>query len=155
MFSRRALETLTAAITGAFGIAIAVQSLDNGIGWSSAGVESGTFPFITGAIVAVGSLYNLVRGWLRGRGIAVNRVAFRRTAALFLPAAVFVAAIPLLGMYVASAAYLLVSLHVQSGLPLLRSVLIAVVSAIGLYAVFEWSFQVALPHGLLGAWLER
>ena len=25
---------------------------------------------------------------------------------------------------------------------------------IGLYFVFEWSFQVALPHGLLGAWLE-
>jgi hypothetical protein len=154
MFSRRALEALTAVLTGAFGIAIAVQSLDNGIGWSSAGVESGTFPFITGAIVTAGSLYNLVRGWLRGREIIVHRSAFRRTAALFLPAAVFVAAIPLLGLYVASAAYLLVSLHFQSRVPLLRSIVIAVVAAVGLYAVFEWAFQVSLPHGLLGAWLE-
>jgi hypothetical protein len=29
------------------------------------------------------------------------------------------------------------------------------VVTVGLYVVFEWSFQVALPHGLLGAWLER
>jgi len=154
MFSRQALEALTAAITGAFGIAIAVQSLDNGIGWSSGGVESGTFPFMTGVIVTAGSLYNLVRGWLRGREIVVDRNAFRRTAALFLPAAVFVALIPLLGLYVASALYLLVSLRVQSQVSLLRSVLIAVVAAVGLYAVFEWSFQVSLPHGLLGAWLD-
>ena len=154
MFSRRALEALTAAITGAFGIAVIVQSLDNGIGWSTAGVESGTFPFMTGLIVAAGSLYNLVRGWLRGREIIVDRVAFRRTVALFLPAAVFVAVIPLVGIYVASAGYLLATLRMQSGLSWLRALAIAVVVAIGLYVVFEWSFQVALPHGLLGAWLE-
>jgi len=150
MFSRRALEALTAAITGAFGLAVVVQSLDNGIGWSTAGVDSGTFPFMTGLIVTAGSLYNLVRGWLRGREIIVDRVAFRRSLALFVPAAVFVAVIPAVGMYVASAAYLLFTLRQQSGLSLLRSIVIAVVVAAGLYGVFEWSFQVALPHGLLG-----
>lgn len=155
MFSRRALEALTAAITGAFGIAVMVQSLDNGIGWSTAGVESGTFPFMTGLIVAVGSLYNLGRGWLRGREIIVGRVAFRRSVALFLPAVAFVAVIPLVGTYVGSAAYLLFTLRQQSGLSLLRSAAIAAVVAVGLYVVFEWSFQVALPHGLLGAWLEH
>ena len=153
MFSRRALEALTAAITGAFGLAVVVQSLDNGIGWSAAGVESGTFPFMTGLIVTAGSLYNLVRGWLRGREIIVDRVAFRRSLALFVPAAIFVAVIPAVGMYVASAAYLLFTLRQQSGLSLLRSIVIAVVVAAGLYGVFEWSFQVALPHGLLGDWL--
>ena len=155
MFSRRALAALTAAITGAFGIAVIVQSLDNGIGWSTAGVESGTFPFMTGLIVAAGSLYNLVRGWLRGREIIVDRVAFRRSVALFLPAVVFVGLIPLLGMYVTSAGYLLFTLRQQSGLSWLRALAISVVVAIGLYVVFEWSFQVALPHGLLGAWLEH
>lgn len=155
MFTRRALEALTAALTGAFGIAVVVQSLDNGIGWSTAGVESGTFPFMTGLIVAVGSLYNLVRGWLRGREIIVDRTAFRRTVALFLPAAVFVAVIPLVGLYVGSAGYLLFTLRWQSKLTLLRALAIAIVVTAGLYVVFEWSFQVALPHGLLGAWLER
>jgi hypothetical protein len=154
MFSRRALEALTAAITGAFGIAIVVQSLDNGIGWSTAGVESGTFPFMTGLIVVAGSLYNLVRGWLRGRAVMVTRVEFGRTVALFLPAVVFVALIPLLGMYVTSALYLLGTLRLQSGMSLVRSAVIAVAAAVGLYLVFEWSFQVSLPHGLLGAWLD-
>jgi len=154
MFSRRALEALTAAITGAVGIAIVIQSLDNGIGWSSAGVESGTFPFMTGLIVVAGSLYNLARGWMRGREIMVTAVEFRRTVALFLPAVVFVALIPLLGMYVTSALYLLATLRLQNGMSLLRSALVAVVVSVGLYLVFEWSFQVALPHGLLGAWLE-
>jgi len=154
MFSRRTLEALTAAITGAFGLAIVVQSLDNGIGWSSAGVESGTFPFMTGLIVVLGSLYNLVRGWLRGHEILVTAVEFRRSVALFLPAAVYVAVIPLLGMYVASAVYLLVTLRWQNGMSLARSAIIAVVAAVGLYLVFEWSFQVSLPHGLLGAWLD-
>jgi hypothetical protein len=154
MFSRRALEALTAAITGAFGIAIVVQSLDNGIGWSSAGVESGTFPFMTGLIVAVGSLYNFVRGWLRGSEFLVTRVEFRRTVALFVPAAVYVAAIPLLGLYVASALYLLGTLRLQNRVSLLASAVIAVVASVSLYFVFEWSFQVSLPHGLLGTWLD-
>ena len=154
MFSRRALEALTAAITGVFGLAIVVQSLDNGIGWSSAGVESGTFPFMTGAIVVAGSLYNLVRGWRAGRETMVTRQQLRRALALFMPAAVYVAAIPLLGMYVATASYLFVVLRWQNELAWWRCLIIAVAVSVGLYGVFEWSFQVALPHGLLGAWLE-
>ena len=38
MVSRRSLETATAILTGAFGAAVVVSSLDNGIGWSSAAV---------------------------------------------------------------------------------------------------------------------
>jgi Na+/H+ antiporter NhaC len=110
---------------------------------------------MTGLIVVTGSLYNLARGWLRGREIMVTAVEFKRTMALFLPAVVFVALIPLLGMYVTSALYLLGTLRLQNGLSLVRSAAVAVVVSAGLYLVFEWSFQVALPHGLLGAWLER
>ena len=44
MVSRRSLETATAVLTGAFGAAVVVSSYGNGIGWSAAGVDSGTFP---------------------------------------------------------------------------------------------------------------
>src|SRR6516225_8236085 len=64
MISRRALELATAVLTGSFGVAVVVSSLDNGIGWSSEGVDAGTFPFLTGLIIVAGSLYNLVRGVL-------------------------------------------------------------------------------------------
>lgn len=154
MISRRSLEAATAILTGAFGATVMVSSLDNGIAWTSSGVESGTFPFITGTIIVAASLYNLVRGWLRATGIVVTRDGLRRSAALFLPAAVYVALIPLLGMYVASAGYLFATLRFQSGLKSVRSVLIAVVAAVALYLVFERAFQVSLPHGWLGAVLD-
>src|SRR5882757_9152704 len=67
MVSGRSLEAATALTTGAFGAAVVVSSLDNGIGWSAAGVESGTFPFIVGLVIAAGSLFNLVQGWLHPR----------------------------------------------------------------------------------------
>ena len=154
MLSRRSLETATAILTGAFGATVMVSSLGNGIDWSDSGVESGSFPFITGTIIVVASLYNLVHGWLRAKGISATRDDLRRSAALFLPAAVYVALIPLLGMYVASAGYLFATLRFQSGLKSVRSVLIAVVASVALYLVFERAFQVSLPHGWLGVWLD-
>jgi hypothetical protein len=154
MISRRALEVATALLTGAFGATVAVSSLDNGIGWSAAGVESGTFPFLTGLIVLAGSLYNLGHGWLRAKGTAIRSGDFRRTSALLLPAVLYVAVIPLLGIYAASAGYLFGTLRFQSRLGILRSLAIALGTAVVLYAVFERMFQVGLPHGLLGMALD-
>ena len=154
MISRRTLEVTTALLTGAFGATVAISSLDNGIGWSAAGVESGTFPFLTGLIVLAGSLYKLGHGWLRGTGIAVRRSDFRRTSALLLPAVLYVALIPLLGLYGASATYLFATLRFQSRVGIGRALVIALLTAVVLYAVFERMFQISLPHGLLGAMLD-
>jgi len=154
MLSKRALETATAILTGAFGAAVMLSSRDNGIDWSESGVESGTFPFITGTIIVVASLYNLAHGWIKSEGIAATREGLRHTAALFLPAALFVALIPLIGMYVGSALYLFGTLHFQSRVSTVRSAAIALVASAALYLVFERLFQVALPHGWLGAVLD-
>ena len=127
MISRRALETVTAVLTGSFGLAVIISSLDNGIGWGSDGVDAGTFPFITGVIILAGSLYNLVRG-LSGIGIAVSRTDLRRIASLFVPAAIFVGAIPLAGMYLASAGYIFGVLALPKHQSLSRSLIIALVT---------------------------
>ena len=74
MISRRSLETATALLTGAFGAAVAISSLDNGIGWSAAGVDAGTFPFIIGLIILAGSLFNLVKGCVRRHRVIVLAV---------------------------------------------------------------------------------
>ena len=151
MISRRALEILTALLTGAFGLAVAISSLDNGIGWSSDGVDAGTFPFIVGVIIVVGSLYNLVRGAFAGTSIVVSRSSLRKGAALFLPAVAFVGVIPWIGFYLASAGYMFGVLALPKHLTLLRSLLIAVATPIFLYVVFERLFQVTLPHGAVAA----
>ena len=150
MISRRALEFTTATLTGAFGTAVVISSIDNGIGWSTAGVDAGTFPFLTGLIVVIASLWNLVRGWLESRAVAVSSSDLRHLIALFAPAVVFVAAIPLLGVYVASGCYMLGTLALLHRFSLPRSLLIAVTTPVALYLVFERMFQVSLPHGALG-----
>ncbi|HEX8165687.1 MAG TPA: tripartite tricarboxylate transporter TctB family protein [Beijerinckiaceae bacterium] len=153
MISRRGLETATAALTGAFGVAVAVSSLENGIGWSSAGVDSGTFPFVTGLIVIAASVYNLATaGLMRGsRARVIGWGDLKKLAALFLPAVVFVAAIPLLGMHAASAIYIFAVLVPQHHVSVTRALVISAVTAVSLYVLFDWAFQVALPRGVLGA----
>ena len=156
MISRRVLEIAAAVLTGTFGIMVVVSSLDNGIGWSSAGVDAGTFPFLTGIIIVLGSLYNVAQGAL-GRGTlvfvrtAVTPSELRRLAGLFVPAAIFVAVIPLLGMYLASAGYVFAVLALPRRQPVLRALAIAAATPLALYVVFERMFQVSLPHGVLGA----
>ena len=156
MISRRALEIFTAALTGIFGVAVVVSSIDNGIGWSRAGVDAGTFPFLTGAIVVFGSLYNLAQGAL-GRGtlarvtVGITRSELGRLAGLFVPAAIFVAAIPIFGMYLASAGYVFAVLALPKRQSVLHALVIAAVTPVVHYVVFERLFQVSLPYGALAA----
>ncbi len=150
MISRRVLEISTAALTGIFGVAVVVSSIDNGIGWSSAGVDAGTFPFIVGLIILGGSLFNLVQGWLQARDVVLRANELRRIALLFIPAAVYVAVIPLTGLYLASAGYVFGALAWHKRGAWIFSGIAAVVTAVALYLIFELTFQISLPRGLLG-----
>jgi uncharacterized membrane protein HdeD (DUF308 family) len=150
VISRRILEAATAILTGTFGAAVAISSLDNGIGWSTAGVEAGTFPFVIGLIILAGSVYNLVRSGLGPRQVAVTRSDLGALLAMFLPAVAFIAVIPLLGMYVATAGYMLGTLATRPGFSRSKAFVYALAAPVLLYLVFERAFEVALPHGLLG-----
>jgi hypothetical protein len=150
MISRRGLEVAAAILTGAFGAAVSISSLENGIAWSTSGVEAGTFPFFTGLIILAGSLFNVARGWLGPREAVIGWYELKRVAALFLPAVVYIGAIPVIGMYVASGGYVLGTLALQNRVSRTRATLIAIVTAVGLYLIFERTFQVTLPRGALG-----
>jgi hypothetical protein len=150
IISRRSLETATALLTGAFGAAVVVSSLGNGIGWSAAGVDAGTFPFIVGFIILSGSVFNLVRGWLEARDILLRPSELKRLAMLFIPAAVYVGVIPLIGMYLASAAYVFGALAWHKRGAFVFAGIAAIGTAVALYLIFERTFQISLPRGLLG-----
>lgn len=151
MISQRALELTAAALAGTFGMAVVVSSLDNGIGWSESGVDAGTFPFLIGIVIALGSAYNFARGVLLTYEIAVTAPALRRVAGLFIPAAIYIAAIPTLGMYVASGCYMFASLGLQKKQSILQTVILSIATPVALYWVFERLFVVSLPHGALFA----
>ena len=150
MVSGRSLEAATALITGAFGAAVVVSSLDNGIGWSAAGVESGTFPLIVGLVILAGSIFNLLQGWLHAQPVILGPSELRRLAILFVPAAVFVGVIPLIGMYPASAFYVFGALAWHKRGSLLLAAVAAIGAALALYLIFELTFQISLPRGALG-----
>lgn len=149
MISRRVLEVSTAALTGSFGLAVAISSIGNGIGWSTAGVDAGTFPFLAGLIILSGSLINLARGAFAGRAVVISRADLGRLAALFVPAAIFIGLIPLLGLYISSGGYMFGVLLRVRPVSWVRASIIAVATPLALYIVFERLFQVTLPHGLL------
>jgi hypothetical protein len=153
MISRRSLEVTTALLTGTFGAAVVISSMDNGIRWSAEGVEAGTFPFITGLIILCGSLINLARSFFGPDVIATHAPELRRWLGLFIPAALYVAFIPLVGMYVASAVYIFAVTAAHRRWSPLRAALFALVASTALYVVFERLFQVSLPHGWLGTLL--
>jgi hypothetical protein len=151
MVSGRSLEAATALITGVFGAAVVISSLDNGIGWYAAGVESGTFPFIVGLVILAGSLFNLVQGWLQARAVVLGPSELRRVGMLFVPAVVFVGGIPLIGMVLASACYVFGALAWHKRGSLLLAAVAAIGAALALYLIFELTFQISLPRGALGA----
>jgi hypothetical protein len=151
MVSGRSLEAGTALVTGVFGAAVVVSSLDNGIGWSAAGVDAGTFPFIVGLVILSGSVFNLVQGWLQARDIALRSSELKRLAMLFIPAAIYVGVIPLIGIYPASAGYVFGVLARHRRGAFVFSGLAAIGTALALYLIFELTFQISLPRGLLGS----
>ena len=150
MVSGRSLEAATALLTGAFGLAVVLSSLDNGIGWGAGGVDAGTFPFIVGLVILGGSIFNLVQGWLQARAVVLRASELKRLAALFIPAAVYVGVIPLIGMYLASAVYVFGALVWHKRGALLFSAVAALGTALSLYLIFELTFQISLPRGALG-----
>jgi Tripartite tricarboxylate transporter TctB family len=150
MVSGRSIEAGTALITGAFGAAVVISSLDNGIGWSAAGVDAGTFPFVVGLIILSGSVFNLAQGWLHAREIVLPSSGLKRLAMLFIPAAVYVGVIPLIGIYLASAVYVFGALAQHKRGAFVFSGLAAIATALALYLIFELTFQISLPRGLLG-----
>jgi hypothetical protein len=150
MVSRRSLETATAVLTGAFGAAVIVSSLDNGIGWSAAGVDAGTFPFSVGLIIFGGSVFNLVKGWPRNDYTVLTPSELKRLAILFVPAALYVGLIPLIGIYLASAIYVFGALSWHRRGAWIFAGVAAIATALALYLIFELTFQISLPRGLLG-----
>jgi hypothetical protein len=150
MVSGRSLEAATALLTGAFGAAVVVSSLDNGIGWSAAGVDAGTFPFIVGLIILIGSVFNLVQAWLQARDVLLRPSELKRLGMLFVPAAVYVGVIPLIGMYLASAGYVFGALAWHKRGSFVFSGVAAIGTGLALYLIFELTFQISLPRGALG-----
>ncbi|MDZ4058263.1 MAG: tripartite tricarboxylate transporter TctB family protein [Polynucleobacter sp.] len=67
--------------------------------------------------------------------------------AVLIPAFVFVLFMQLIGIYVSAAAYIIVFMVWLGKYPIWKAVAVGVGVSAALYMMFEYWFQVPLPHG--------
>lgn len=146
------VEAVVAAVLLVVGVVVIFESRRLGAGWTSDGPGSGYFPFYIGLIItisALGILYQAVLGKERNTEVFVDSVQFKRVLSVLLPATVYVGAIALLGLYVASALYIALFMIVLGKYSWIKSVIAAVAVNTLFFFMFEVWFKVPLFKGAL------
>ena len=81
----------------------------------------------------------------------MNKESFKQVMAVLLPAIVFVLGVQLIGIYVSSVIYIAIFMVWLGKYPIWKAIAVALGVSIALYLMFEFWFQVPLPHG---AWFN-
>jgi hypothetical protein len=151
--STRTMDIATSLAFAAIGTVAIWDSARIGAGWSADGPQSGYFPFWIGVLLVMASAVNLL-GVARSRAAAQGEgEAFltweqaRRVATVFVPTTIYVAAVPVVGIYVASAALVAWFMTRLGDFHIGRAVPAGVAAALVTFVVFETWFLVALPKG--------
>jgi hypothetical protein len=152
--SHGAVDALTALAIFIIGVVMMVDNYKIGAGWASDGPESGYFPFRIGAILCIASVTVFLRslfGKERERKVFVSWERFRLVLMVLLPTAVYVLAIQLTGIYVASAIFIAAFMRVMDKYSWLKAVLVGAGVSVTMFWMFEIQFMVPLPKGPLEA----
>ncbi len=150
--SKRKADIIVALILAAVGALVIIDSLRLGIGWAADGPQSGYFPFYIGLLLVVASLGTIsvtLFGRDQGRGAFVERTQFRDVLKVLVPAAVFVALIGYIGIYVASALFIGAFMRWLGRFRWRTIAVVSVAVPIALFLLFEIWFLVPLPKGPL------
>lgn len=152
--SLRAVDASVAALLGALGVLVVVESVSMGIGWGSDGPESGFVPFWLAVVMVGCCLVTLVRTARRPSTRAfVRRDELGRVLAVLLPAAAMLLLTPFTGIYVAGALYMALYMRWAGRYGWPVSIALPLAFTIAVFLVFERWFLVPMPKGPLEAWL--
>jgi len=151
--SIRVMDVIVAVLFMATAALVMWDSNRIGAGWSPAvGPEAGYFPFYVALIMFIASAITFVKSLFTKTPeleTFVSRTQLKSVLQVFIPSAIYVCAIPFIGIYVASAIYIgffmvylgkykaWIVLPVSIGVPLF------------LFVMFEIWFLVPLPKGPL------
>jgi len=151
---QRLVETVVALAIGALGVVAMIGSLQVGIGWGLEGPKSGFFPFWIGAIVVLASAVNVVRALAIPRDrLFAEWSQLAQVRKVVIPMAIYVAAVPWLGIYVSSALLIAGFMRWLGRYGWLVTVIVSVALPVLIYVTFENWFLVPLPKGPLEDWL--
>ncbi|MEQ1805397.1 MAG: tripartite tricarboxylate transporter TctB family protein [Burkholderiaceae bacterium] len=146
------VDAVVAAVLFALGAVVVFEARRLGATWTTDGPGAGYFPFFIGLIICISSLgilYQALGSKARDTDTFVDRVQLGRVVSVLAPAAAYVFAIHFLGMYVASAIYIVLFMVILGKYPALKSVLVGVIVNALFFAMFEVWFKVPLFKGSL------
>jgi len=147
--SHRIVEIGVAVATIVFALIVIVGSVQVGFDWASDGPRAGFLPFYIGLFILVSGAVNLFQAVsaVQNNKLFAEWGQLRQVLAVVIPAAIYVALVPWLGIYVSS--ILLIAVFMRwigkYGWSLVAP--IAVFVPIFAFVVFEKWFQVPLPKG--------
>jgi hypothetical protein len=149
--SVRAMDIITAILFLVFGITVMVGSLKLGASWGADGPEAGYFPFYISLIILLSSTVTLYQSAIVNKKKKtesfVEREPLKQVMAVLIPAIVFVLGVQLIGIYVSSALYIAIFMVWLGKYAIWKAVAVSIGVSIALYLMFEFWFQVPLPHG--------
>ena len=151
VISVRAMDIITALLFLVFGLTVMIGSLKLGASWGADGPEAGYFPFYISLIILLSSTVTLYQAAIVNKKKKtesfVEREPFKQVMAVLLPAFVFVLGVQLIGIYVASALYIAIFMVWLGKYRVWKAIAVSIGVSIALYLMFEFWFQVPLPHG--------
>jgi len=149
--SVRVMDIITALLFVAVGLVVMIGSLKLGASWGADGPEAGYFPFYISLIILLSSTVTLYQAAIVNKKKKtesfVDSEPLKQVMAVLLPAIVFVLGVQLIGIYVASAIYIAIFMVWLGKYPIWKAVVVSVGVSAALYLMFEYWFQVPLPHG--------
>lgn len=118
-----------------------------GAGWGPSGPRPGFFPFSVASIMAAGALIALIQAWRsnESRPFFEHRVELIDLLKAGVPAAMAIAAIPLLGLYLTAAVYVMSFAWWHGGFRWYSALAAGVLCAVSLYLILDWGFHIAMP----------
>jgi hypothetical protein len=151
VISVRMMDIITSLLFIAVGLVVMVGSIKLGASWGSDGPEAGYFPFYISLIILLSSSVTLYQSVVVDKNketeTFVDKESLKQVMAVLLPAIVFVLGVQLIGIYVSSVIYIAVFMVWLGKYPLWKAAAVSVGVTVALYLMFEYWFQVPLPHG--------
>lgn len=153
--SHRVVELGVAVATILFSMIVIAGSISAGIGWGAEGPKAGFFPFYVGLFILGSGIVNFVNGLKSANGrLFAEWGQLRQVVSVVVPSAVYVALVPLVGIYVASGLLIGVFMKWLGRYNWALVAMIAVGVPVITFVVFEKWFLVPLPKGPLEELLD-
>lgn len=154
----RWMELLVAACFILAGLLVVTDSIRVGNAWGSDGPEPGYFPFYIGCLMLGGACWVVLQTLLHwklddGQEVFAERHEFNLMLLMLIPTAAFVAAIFVLGIYLASLIFIAAFMVWQGKYSYLKSITVAASISAALFVLFEIWFLLPLPKGFIEPWL--